>query len=107
MQLRSAAHLAAAAVAAKLSGLDWAATAIAIAVAASSAGGLLEFLDVGTDTKVLHPAGAAMSGLLAARLAGAGAAGPPTAIEGAGVCTHPFRAAPLTSMPLTGELGHR
>ena len=99
--------LAAAAVAAKLGGLDCAATANAIAIAASSAGGLLEFLDAGTDTKVLHPAGAAMNGLLAARLAGAGAAGPSSAIEGRRGLYASLSDRPCDIDALTGDLGRR
>ncbi|QMU21823.1 MmgE/PrpD family protein [Gordonia rubripertincta] len=54
----------------------------AIGVAASSSGGLLEFLDTGANTKVLHPGNAGFSGVLAARLALAGASGPESVLEG-------------------------
>lgn len=54
----------------------------AIGIAASSAGGLLEFLDTGANTKVLHPGNAGFSGVLAARLALAGASGPESVLEG-------------------------
>ena len=48
----------------------------------SQAGGLLEFLHTGASTKQLHPGFAGHAGILAARLAAAGAAGPATVLEG-------------------------
>ncbi|MFC9979085.1 MmgE/PrpD family protein [Gordonia sp. NPDC127522] len=54
----------------------------AIGIAASSSGGLLEFLDTGANTKTLHPGNAGLSGVLAARLAVAGASGPESVLEG-------------------------
>ena len=54
----------------------------AIGIAASSSGGLLEFLDTGANTKTLHPGNAGFSGVLAARLAVAGASGPESVLEG-------------------------
>jgi 2-methylcitrate dehydratase PrpD len=74
--------LAAAAVAAKLMGLDAATTTQALGIAGSSSGGLLEFLSTGASTKQLHPGSAAMNGILAARLAAAGATGPESVLEG-------------------------
>ncbi|HET8971144.1 MAG TPA: MmgE/PrpD family protein, partial [Candidatus Nanopelagicales bacterium] len=74
--------LAAAAVAARLAGLDAATTTNALGIAGSSAGGLLEFLTTGASTKQLHPGSAAMNGIIAARLAAAGASGPATVLEG-------------------------
>lgn len=74
--------LAAAAVAARLLGLDAATTADALGIAGSSSGGLLEFLSTGASTKQLHPGSAALNGILAARLAAAGATGPATVFEG-------------------------
>ena len=53
-----------------------------LGIAGSSSGGLLEFLGAGTSTKGLHPGLAAMAGIVAARLAAAGADGPNTVIEG-------------------------
>ncbi len=75
---------AAAAVAARLLGLD-AATTVGRARhrRQSSAGGLLEFLTTGASTKQLHPGMRLRStGILAARLAAAGATGPATVLEG-------------------------
>ena len=74
--------LAAAAVAARLMRLDAATTTHALGIAGSSSGGLLEFLTTGASTKQLHPGSAALNGILAARLAAAGATGPSTVLEG-------------------------
>ncbi len=72
----------AALVAAKLMGLSQDQTVDALGIAGSMAGGLLEFLATGSSTKQLHPGFAAHSGVLAARLAAAGASGPESVLEG-------------------------
>lgn len=54
----------------------------AMGIAGSAAGGLLEFLNTGSSTKQLHPGTAAHSGILAARLAAAGASGPASVLDG-------------------------
>ena len=54
----------------------------ALGIAGSAAGGLLEFLNTGSSTKQLHPGTAALNGILAARLATAGASGPASVLEG-------------------------
>ncbi len=72
----------AATVAARLMGLDEATTLGAMGIAGSSAGGLLEFLSTGASTKRLHPGLASHAGIVAARLAAAGATGPSTVLEG-------------------------
>ncbi|MDI2131874.1 MmgE/PrpD family protein [Yinghuangia seranimata] len=74
--------LAAALVSARLMRLDVDRTVNALGIAGSSAGGLLEFLSTGSATKQLHPGQAASNGILAARLAAAGATGPDTVFEG-------------------------
>ncbi len=74
--------LAAAATAGRLAGLDATTVTAALGIAGSSSGGLLEFLDTGADTKTLHPGSASFNGILAARLAEAGAAGPVSVLEG-------------------------
>ncbi|GAA3617447.1 hypothetical protein GCM10022419_123610 [Nonomuraea rosea] len=74
--------LAAALVAARLYGLGPRQAVHALGIAGSQAGGLLEFLSTGADTKRLHPGLAAHAGILAARLARAGATGPDTVLEG-------------------------
>ncbi len=63
-------------------GLDAATTVNALGIAGSQAGGLLEFLATGSSTKQLHPGLAGQSGILAARLAAAGADGPASVLEG-------------------------
>jgi 2-methylcitrate dehydratase PrpD len=72
----------AAVTAGKLLGLDESRLAHAIGIAASGASGLLEFLHSPATTKQLHPGTAAANGILAARLAAAGATGPAGAIDG-------------------------
>ncbi|WP_064076097.1 MmgE/PrpD family protein [Prescottella equi] len=74
--------LAAALVAGKLSSLSIDELVNALGIAGSAAGGLLEFLDTDADTKALHPGTATLNGILAARLAAAGASGPPSVLEG-------------------------
>ena len=54
----------------------------ALGIAGSSSAGLLEFLDSDADTKALHPGSACFNGVLAARLAAAGASGPASVLEG-------------------------
>ncbi|UWZ34257.1 MmgE/PrpD family protein [Dactylosporangium roseum] len=73
---------AAALVAARLTGLDRAQAVNALGIAGSQAGGLLAFLGTGAATKQLHPGFAAQAGLMAARLAAAGATGPETVFDG-------------------------
>lgn len=73
---------AAALVASRLAGLNPAETVSALGLAGSQAAGSLEFLATGADTKILHPGLAAMQGILCARLAGAGAVGPSSILEG-------------------------
>jgi len=55
----------------------------ALGIAGSFASGSLQFLDDGTETKPLHPGWAAHAGIMAARLAAAGASGPRRILEGA------------------------
>jgi 2-methylcitrate dehydratase PrpD len=71
-----------AAAAARLAGASAATTASALGIAGSFAGGLFVYLDEGTATKPVHPAWAAHGAVLAAALAGRGAEGPTTVIEG-------------------------
>jgi 2-methylcitrate dehydratase PrpD len=72
----------AAVTAGRLLGLDEIRLAHAVGIAASGASGLLEFLHSPAGTKQLHPGTAAANGILAARLAAAGATGPAGAIDG-------------------------
>jgi len=70
------------AAAARVHGLDPATTAHALGLAGSMAGGLLEFLSDGAQTKPLHPGWAARAALSAVRMARHGATGPGTVFEG-------------------------
>src|SRR5262249_30527786 len=67
--------------AARLAGPGRAATASAVGLAGSFAGGLFAYLDDAPPTEPMHPAWAAHGGLLAARLATLGAEGPPGVFE--------------------------
>jgi 2-methylcitrate dehydratase PrpD len=69
-------------VAARLLGLDGERATHALGIAGSQAGGLLAFLHGGASTKQLHPGLASQSGILAARLAAAGATGPASVFDG-------------------------
>ncbi|MBI2962819.1 MAG: MmgE/PrpD family protein [Deltaproteobacteria bacterium] len=72
----------AAAAAARLRGLDARATAQALGIAGSLAGGIFEYLADGSQTKPIHAAAAARDGIVAAGLAAHGATGPATVLEG-------------------------
>ena len=74
--------LSSAMVTARLLGLSADVTTSALGIAGSSAGGLLSFLATGASTKQLHPGLASQAGILAARLAAAGATGPDTVLDG-------------------------
>lgn len=72
----------AAIVSARLMKLSTAETTSALGIAGSQAGGLLAFLSTGASTKQLHPGMASQAGVIAARLAAAGASGPANVFEG-------------------------
>jgi 2-methylcitrate dehydratase PrpD len=74
--------LAAAMTAGLLTGMTAETLTNALGIAGSASGGLLEFLDTGADTKTLHPGTASLNGIIAARLAAAGAQGPVSVLEG-------------------------
>lgn len=76
------ATFAAACATARLLGLSADQMTDAIGIAGSTSSGLLEFLATGSTTKQLHPGLASMSGVIAARLAAAGADGPDSVFEG-------------------------
>ena len=90
--------------ASRLLGLDAAATASALGIAGSFAGGLFAYLDVGTATKPMHPAWAAHGALIASRLASLGAEGPPTVIEGRFGLYHAFLGAEKDEVDIDGQL---
>jgi 2-methylcitrate dehydratase PrpD len=97
--------LAGAAVAARLMGLDTATTVNALGVAGSASGGLMEFLASGSSTKQLHAGTAAMAGVIAARLAAAGADGPATVLEGERGLYSALSARPAEMSLVTSGLG--
>ncbi len=74
--------LAAALVTSRLQNASATVASNALGIAGSTSGGLLEFLDTGSDTKTLHPGLASMNGVIAAELAAAGGQGPKTVLEG-------------------------
>lgn len=73
---------AAAAVAARLLGLDAERTAAALGIAGSLAAGSMQYLEDGALVKRLHPGLAAHAGIVAARLAAEGLTGPRRIVEG-------------------------
>jgi 2-methylcitrate dehydratase PrpD len=73
---------AAAAVAARLLGLDADRTAHALGIAGSLAAGSMQYLDDGAAVKRAHPGLAAHAGIVAAHLAAEGLTGPAAVIEG-------------------------
>jgi len=92
------------AAAAKLLGADAAATASALGIAGSFAGGLFAYLDDATATKPFHPAWAAHGSTLAARLAQLGGEGPPGVIEGRFGLYHAFLGAEQGEIPIGEQL---
>lgn len=97
----------AAVTAGKLIGLDETRLAHAIGIAASGASGLLEFLHSPASTKQLHPGTAAANGILAARLAAAGATGPAGALDGEYGLFRTMTTREPDRDLLLGELGER
>lgn len=94
-------------VAAKLMGLGVRETVGALGIAGSQASGSLEFLNAGTATKPLHPGLSGMSGVLAARLAAAGADGPASIFEGSYGLFRSFLGVTVEPSRLTAGLGER
>jgi 2-methylcitrate dehydratase PrpD len=99
--------LTAALVGGKLVGLPPDLLVHALGIAGSASGGLLEFLDTGADTKALHPGTASLNGLIAARLAAAGAAGPHSVLEGRRGLYAALSARGADVASVTAELGER
>lgn len=93
--------------AARLHGFDEQATVNALGIAGSFAAGSLQFLQDGSPTKPLHAGWAAHSGLMAARLAAAGAAGPARIFEGEHGLYRAYAGAEVDPARLTDGLGGR
>jgi 2-methylcitrate dehydratase PrpD len=94
-------------IASKLLGSDRATTVSALGIAGSAAAGSLEFLNTGSSTKQLHPGFAAMNGIVAARLAKAGADGPATIFEGPHGLFRSYLGVDVDPDALTAGLGER
>lgn len=97
---------AATAVAGRLLQLSALQLANAFGLAASFAGGTIEFLKEGTDTKRFHVAKAALGGILSATLAKAGMTGPRTIFEGEFGMFHAYSKKPVPEA-LLEDLGVR
>ncbi|SNS93778.1 MmgE/PrpD family protein [Rhodococcoides kyotonense] len=97
--------LSSAVVAGRLLGLSPSVLVHALGIAGSSSAGLLEFLDSDADTKSLHPGSAGFNGILAARLAAAGAGGPASVLEGKRGLYAALSDRPADLAVLTADLG--
>ncbi|GGO66627.1 MmgE/PrpD family protein [Nonomuraea cavernae] len=92
-------------VTARLLGLDAERAVAALGIAGSQAGGLLAFLGTGASTKQLHPGFASQAGIIAARLAAAGATGPETVFDGPHGVFDTLSAAPADLPSIVAGLG--
>ncbi|MEX1004348.1 MAG: MmgE/PrpD family protein [Acidimicrobiia bacterium] len=90
---------------AALRGLDAVGFANAYGLAGSHAGGLLSFLDQGSDVKRYHTGKAARDGLVCADLAARGLTAPTVVLEGAHGYFHAFTGDQVDVDHLTGDLG--
>ena len=95
--------LGAAAAAGTLLGLDAEQLGVAIGVACSQAGGLLEFVTDGTWTKRFHGGWAAHAGIIAAELAQYGMTAPRTAIEGKFGYLHAYSGSAKPELLVAGD----
>jgi 2-methylcitrate dehydratase PrpD len=93
--------------ASRLYGLSEAAAVSALGIAGSFAAGSLEFLKDGSSTKQLHPGWSAHSGLIASRLAAAGATGPETIFEGESGLYQAYLGRTVDAALLVSGLGER
>ena len=98
---------AAALITARLRGFDLATTVDALGVAGSLAGGSLEFLNTGSDTKSVHPGLAASNGVLAATLAAGGVGGPASILEGSNGFYRAYAAMEVANDAVFDGLGAR
>lgn len=90
---------------AALHGLDSRGFANTYGLAGSHAGGLLSFLDQGSDVKRYHAGKAARDGLVSADLAARGLTAPTVVLEGAHGYFHAFTGGHIDTEHLTGDLG--
>ncbi len=91
----------------RLTGQDAATATDALGIAGSQAGGLLAFLGTGASTKQLHPGLASHAGILAARLAAAGASGPETVLDGPHGLYDALSGVPADPASVVERLGER
>ncbi len=91
----------------RLYGLNESAAVNALGIAGSFAAGSLEFLADGSSTKQLHPGWSAHSGLIASRLAAAGATGPATIFEGESGLYRAYVGRSVDAARLVTALGER
>lgn len=94
-------------VASRILKLDARSAVNALGIAGSAAAGSLEFLSTGSSTKQLHPGFAAMNGIVAARLAMAGADGPEGIFEGEHGLYRSYLGVEIDPDALTDGLGSR
>ncbi|WP_229052096.1 MmgE/PrpD family protein [Aeromicrobium sp. Leaf350] len=94
-------------VTARLTGQEPGTATDALGIAGSQAGGLLAFLGTGASTKQLHPGLASHAGILAARLAAAGASGPATVLDGPNGLYDALSAVPADPESVVEGLGDR
>lgn len=92
------------AAAARLAGLDADTAARALGLAGSMASGVFAYLEEGTATKPLHPAWAVHGALIGARLAGLGAEGPTSVLEGKFGLYHAYIGAEPGSIDIEGQI---
>jgi 2-methylcitrate dehydratase PrpD len=97
----------AAAGAARLLGLDAAATLHALGLAGSFSGGLRAYLQDGAEVKRIHPGKAARDGIVCGELARRGLTGPAGVIEGRYGFVHAIAGGNADWERLTGGLGER
>jgi len=95
--------LGAAAAAGTLLGLDAHQLSVALGVACSQAGGLLEFVTNGAWTKRFHGGWASHAGIIAAELAQHGMTAPRTAIEGKFGYLHAYSGSGVPELLVTGR----
>ena len=79
----------------------------ALGIAGSFASGSLQFLQDGSATKQLHPGWAAHAGLMAVRLALAGASGPAQILEGENGFFRAYAGQDVGPEVVVADLGHR
>ena len=90
-----------------LEGMDATSIANAYGLAGSHSGGLLAFLDQGSDVKRYHAGKAGRDGVVSAQLAGRGFTGPTTVLEAPHGYFHAFTGDDYKVERLMGELGSR